>query len=154
MVSIVVVFLILAVIAAAIPTSARKRVGVQWPLELVKPLSKVEQVLYWRLVEALPGHVVLCQVQLSRFLRVKRTGHWSWRNRIDRKSADYVVCRPDFSLVSVVELDDATHAAAARRKADVDKDAALTAAGVSVVRWTVKAMPTKEEIQKQFAQIS
>jgi Protein of unknown function (DUF2726) len=81
-----------------------------WPFYAKKPLSQPEQVLYFRLIEALPDHIILAQVQLSRFLGVKK-GHksQSWLNRINRMSADFVVCNKDSSIVAVIELDDATH---------------------------------------------
>jgi len=50
-------------------------------------------VLYFRLVRALPESVVLAQVQLSRFLGVKKgSDYQSWLNRINQMSADFVVC--------------------------------------------------------------
>lgn len=39
-----------------------------WPFYSKKPLSAPEQILYFRLVKALPDHIVLAQVQLSRLL--------------------------------------------------------------------------------------
>jgi len=43
-----------------------------WPFYATKPLSHPEQILYFRLIQALPEHVILAQVQLSRFLSVKK----------------------------------------------------------------------------------
>ncbi len=43
-----------------------------WPFYAKKPLSEPEQVLYYRLVEAMPECMVLAQVQLSRILGVKK----------------------------------------------------------------------------------
>jgi hypothetical protein len=45
-----------------------------WPFQPRKPLSAVEQILWFRLTEALPDHIVLAQVQLSRLLSAKK-GH-------------------------------------------------------------------------------
>lgn len=118
-----------------------------WPLEQTKPLSVVEQKLYWRLVQVLPNHVVLAQVQLSRFMSVKRVEKaQSWRNKIDRKSADFVICNKDFHIIAVVELDDASHSRADRKKADADKDAALKSAGIRVIRWMAKSLPDEKVI--------
>src|SRR3972149_6232971 len=39
-----------------------------WPFYAKKPLSQPEQILYFRLVQALPDHIILAQVQLSRLL--------------------------------------------------------------------------------------
>jgi hypothetical protein len=39
-----------------------------WPFYLKRVLTQPEQVLYHRLVKALPNHIVLAQVQVSRVL--------------------------------------------------------------------------------------
>ena len=43
-----------------------------WPFYAKKPLSQPEQVLYHRLLSAMPECIVLAQVQLSRVLGVKQ----------------------------------------------------------------------------------
>ena len=64
-----------------------------WPFYVKKPLSQPEQVLYHRLVKALPDHIVLAQVQVSRVLGVKKGFSFNeWNNRINRMSYDFVVC--------------------------------------------------------------
>jgi len=70
-----------------------------------------------------------------------------WLNRVNQKSADFVVCKKDFSVLVVIELDDSTHTRPSRRKADGDKERAINDAGLPVLRWHVKAMPSIEEIQ-------
>lgn len=113
-----------------------------WPYFARKPLTQPEQVLYFRLVEALPEHMVLAQVQLSRVLGVKKSrDELAWFDRIDQLSVDFVVCRKDASVLVAIELDDATPRRAARRKADAKKDRALGSAGVPVLRWTVADIP-------------
>lgn len=80
-----------------------------WPFYAKKPLSQPEQVLYHRLVAAMPECIVLAQVQLSRVLGVKKGFNFrEWNNRIDRMSLDFVVCLKDSTIVAVVELDDKT----------------------------------------------
>ena len=113
-----------------------------WPFYAKKPLSQPEQILYFRLIEALPEHIILAQVQLSRFLGVKKGHNYqSWSNRINRMSADFVVCNKDSSIMAVIELDDATHQKPDRQTADAKKDKALEAAEVKIIRWQAKAMP-------------
>lgn len=88
-------------------------------------------------------------------MSVKRVSkRQAWLNRINRKSIDFVVCRRDFSVAAVIELDDSSHARADRAKADTDKDAALKSAGIEVVRWNVKAMPDEQTIRQVVSQIS
>jgi len=119
-----------------------------WPFSLRKPLSEPEQVLYFRLCKALPDHMVLAQVGLTRFLGVKR-GHGTraWNNRINRMSIDFLICNKDASVVAAIELDDPSHHRIDRVSTDEKKDKALRAAGVRLVRWTVGAMPDESAIQ-------
>ncbi|MFT4249092.1 MAG: DUF2726 domain-containing protein [Pseudomonas sp.] len=146
----VVFFLMLFVSALTRPRSSTA-VEEAWPFYGKRVLTDAEQVFYWRLVEALPDSVVLAQVQLSRFLGVcKGNQRIQWLNRVSQKSADFVVCAKDFSVVAVIELDDASHARASRQKADFDKAKAIADAGLRLVRWTVKSMPTAGQIRDEI----
>ena len=119
-----------------------------WPFYAKKPLSQPEQVLYFRLTQALPEHIILAQVQLSQLIGVKKgNNHQSWLNRINRMSADFVVCKKDSTIVAVIELDDATHQQAKRQEADAKKDKALSAAEIKIIRWQVKTIPDIAAIQ-------
>jgi very-short-patch-repair endonuclease len=138
--------LLLAVIAALALAALRKRSAAMddaaWPFYAKKPLSHPEQVLYHRLVKALPDHIVLAQVQLSRALGVKRGANFhSWNNRINRMSFDFLVCAKDSTVLAAIELDDRTHESPSRVLADAKKDKATAAAGIPLLRWKVKAIP-------------
>lgn len=122
-----------------------------WPFYARKPLSQPELILYHRLVKALPEHVVLAQVQLSRLIGVKKGNNYqSWINRINRMSVDFVVCNRDSGIVAVIELDDSTHQREDRRAADAKKDRALASADVRIIRWQAKAIPDIPAIQSAF----
>jgi hypothetical protein len=120
-----------------------------WPFYAKKPLSNPEQVLYFRLVETLPDHIVLAQVQLSRLLGVKK-GHnvQSWNNRINRMSADFVVCAKDASILAVVELDDASHKKADRQDADARTAKALDALpDAAAIKTALLASPSPQSTE-------
>jgi very-short-patch-repair endonuclease len=120
----------------------------KWPFYPRKPLSAVEQILYFRLIKVLPDHIVLAQVQLSRLLGVKKGNNYlAWINRINRMSADFVVCTKDSTVLAVIELDDSTHNAKNSQEADAKKDKALGDAGVKIHRWNVKAIPNEATIK-------
>jgi very-short-patch-repair endonuclease len=147
--------LALVVIAIAIVAIALKFIkksggggSNKWPFYPRKPLSAVEQILYFRLTKALPDHIVLAQVQLSRLLGVKKGNNYSaWANRINRMSADFVVCTKDSTVLAVIELDDSSHNKKNRQEADSKKDKALSDAGVKIHRWNVKAIPDEATIK-------
>jgi len=123
-----------------------------WPLYAKKPLTQPEQVLYHRLVAAMPECIVLAQVQLSQVLGVKKGFNFhAWNNRINRMSLDFLVCLKDSTIVAAVELDDKTHEKASRVEADAKKEKALSAAGVALIRWNVSALPDENAIRLAFA---
>lgn len=143
---VVVVIVVLAVLKAKAQGGAGDEV---WPFCAKKPLSQPEQILYFRLIQALPEHIILAQVQLSRLLGVKKGNKnpQAWFNRINRMSTDFVVCNKDSSIVAVIELDDATHKREDRQTADAKKDKALASADVRIVRWQAKSIPDIATIQ-------
>jgi hypothetical protein len=144
--------LTLAVLAALLKKRP-KTLGEPWPLEVRSTvLSQPEQALYRRLVQALPENLVFAQVQLSRFLAVRRgVPRQRWFNRISQLLADFLILNPDASVVAAVELDDASHDGYSRRDADSRKSHALQSARVKLVRWHVKSLPDEAAIRDALA---
>jgi hypothetical protein len=148
------ILVLLAVIALVV----LKRQGIlanagsgKWPFYVKKPLSQPEQVLYHRLVRALPEHIVLAQVQVSRVLGVKKGSNFTeWNNRINRLSYDFVVCGKDSTVIAAVELDDKTHESKARAATDEKKNKASADAGLRLIRWHVASLPTEEAIRQEL----
>jgi hypothetical protein len=131
--------------------SHRQDSHVSWPFYAKRPLSQPEQVLYHRLVRALPDHIVLAQVQVSRVLGVKKGFSFhEWNNRINRLSYDFVVCARDSTVVAAIELDDKSHESDSRVATDQKKNRATASAGVRLIRWHVKALPDLEMIRRTF----
>jgi hypothetical protein len=94
---------------------------------------------------------VLAQVQVSRVLGVKKGANFhEWNNRINRLSYDFVVCNKDSTVVAAVELDDKTHEQADRRTTDEKKNKATADAGLRLVRWHVRSIPSEESIRKEL----
>lgn len=123
----------------------------EWPFCAKQLLSQPEQVLFHRLVKALPEHVVLAQVQVSQVLGVKKgVNFYEWNNRINRLSYDFVICKKDGSVAAVIELDDRSHESKERIEADKRKDRATASAGIRMIRWHVKSMPDEISIQDAF----
>jgi hypothetical protein len=123
-----------------------------WPFYVKKPLSQPEQVLYHRLVRALPEHIVMPQVQVSRVLGVKKGSNFhEWNNRINRLSYDFVVCTKDSAVVAAIELDDKSHESPSRSATDEKKNKASADAGLKMIRLHVRSLPTEEAIRAQFS---
>lgn len=150
------VFVALIVLAVAFLVLKRRASSgagdAPWPFYAKKPLTQPEQVLYHRLVAAMPECIVLAQVQLSRVLGVKKGFSFHvWNNRINRMSLDFLVCLKDSTVVAAIELDDKTHERASRAEADAKKEKALSAAGIALIRWNVSALPNENAIRQALA---
>ncbi len=144
---------LLLVVAALRRRGAATGDDAPWPYYARRVLSQPEQVLYHRLVAALPGRIVLAQVQVSRVLGVKKGVEFHpWNNRINRLSYDFVVCTPDGAVQAAIELDDSSHDDAGRAEVDARKDRATAAAGVRMVRWHVKSLPDEAAIRRELGQ--
>jgi len=122
-----------------------------WPYYAKKPLTQPEQVLYHRLVSAMPECIILAQVQLSQVLGVKKGFKFNeWNNKINRMSLDYLVCLKDSTIVAAIELDEKSHEKQSRIEADKKKDKALSDAGITIIRWNVRDLPDEEKIRLTF----
>jgi hypothetical protein len=123
----------------------------EWPFYLRRLMSQPEQVLYHRLIRALPDHIVLAQVQVSRVLGVKRGFNFNeWNNRINRLSYDFVICAQDSAVIAAIELDDKTHESETRILTDGKKDKATADAGLRLIRWNVRALPSEGAIRDEL----
>ena len=147
--------LALILIAVLVFKKIRQRAGgsgESWPFYVRRPLSQPEQVLYHRLIRALPNHIVLAQVQVSRILGVKKGANFNeWNNRINRLSYDFVVCGKDSSVLAAIELDDRTHQSKSRAAVDERKNKATADAGLRLIRWHVGSLPDEETIHRELA---
>jgi very-short-patch-repair endonuclease len=144
-------FLAVALVALMRLRQFRSRASTAWPFYVKRPLSQPEQVLYHRLTRALPDHIVLAQVQVSRVLGVKKGANFhEWNNRINRLSYDFVVCGKDSTMVAAVELDDKTHESDDRASTDAKKNKASADAGLRLLRWHVRSLPSEEVIREEL----
>lgn len=111
-------------------------------------LNEKEQVLFHRLLEALPDHYVMAQVRLADVVGVGRCKNYmAWFNKVSSKSLDFVICEKSFEVVACIELDGKTHDQEERQKTDGDKDEALKAAGIPIMRINVSRLPSSNEIE-------
>jgi len=132
-------------------SSNKKEKLPSFPFYAKKPLTPVEQSLYYKLVNALPEYVILSQVALSRFLGVKESANYmEWFNRINRMTVDFLVCKKDFSIVAAIELDDSSHNSERRQETDDKKNQALRSAGIRIIRWNVKDVPDTNKIREEI----
>ena len=117
----------------------KSRVDYEYAPKLV--LTKPEQVLFHRMREALPTYIVLAQVSMHRVIKPNSRDKAAF-NQISQKAIDFVICRPNFSVVCVVELDDSSH----NKDKDMSRDTYMISAGIETFRWDVRSMPALPDI--------
>jgi very-short-patch-repair endonuclease len=114
-----------------------------WPVAARSLMSEREKSLYQDLISLYPDHKIFVQVALSQLVDVARNhpNRMAIRGRFKQLVADFVLCRPDLTIVAVIELDDRTHLWADRKRADARKSKALADAGLRLVRIPAGAIP-------------
>ncbi len=117
-------------------------------------LSPAELSFYRVLRLAVKEQVVICaKVNLSDLFFVTRPNeNQKYRNKIDRKHVDFVLCHVDTMKPLVgIELDDASHQRADRVERDQFVDQAFQATGLPLVRLPAKVGYDPKGIAAQLA---
>jgi hypothetical protein len=156
-----IILISLIVVAILILTSllSRKR-GAAAPPDIIEEappyyarrlMSAREQQVFNALKRALPDLQIHSQVSLSAIVGIKgKRDNLVWLNKINQKRLDFVVCDQAATVLAVIELDDRSHDDPRRSKADQDKDAALSAASIRLLRWNATSIPSFDEIAAEF----
>jgi len=121
-----------------------------WPPQAVRVMTLGERQAFEVLKRALPGHVVLSQVPLSRFISVPtRFPYAQWLQRAGRLGVDLLVCDFSSRAVAAVEVrtpdESARSAKRHRRLVEV-----LRAAGVTVHEWNEDDLPSIAQARALF----
>lgn len=121
-----------------------------WPPQAVRVMTLPERLAYGNLRRALPRHMVLAQVPLSRFISVPPGNSYSqWLTRAGRLNVDLLVCDSSSRVIAAIEVrpPEQTQRSMARhqRLAEV-----LQAAGIKVHVWRETDLPTIAEVRELF----
>ena len=115
-----------------------------WPPQATRVLTPAERKAWSVLRTALPDHIVLAQVPLSRFMKVPtRNSYSEWLRRVGLMSADIVVCDADSQVIAVIDVrasDGKEHARARQRHARMDR--VIAAAGIPIHVWHESTIPS------------
>ena len=131
--------------------NAWRHADAPWPFYARRPLASPGQQLHQRLVNALPGHLVLSRVPVAAVLGVRR-GHdaQTWMRRIRHVQYDFVVCAPDATVLAAIDLEEGVRSVQAPTAAERTKEQATASAGIRLLRWQTRALPEPAEIQAVF----
>jgi hypothetical protein len=135
----IILLVLLAALAILIVALRRKRSPAphgEWPLVGRPIMTKREREWHQAILRACPGHHVFAQVALSQLIALEPdvARPMAIRNHFQQLVADFVICKPDYDVVAVIEVDDPSHDRPSRREADVRKQKAIECAGFRFVR--------------------
>ena len=118
-----------------------------WPPEAARVLTIDERHAFDLLRRALPNHLVLAQVPLSRFIRVPlRRSYSEWLQRVGSLSADLMVCDAGSRVIAVIDIRSASESERSRRRHE-RMSRVLRHAGVHVLTWREGALPGAAEVR-------
>lgn len=117
-----------------------------WPPQATRVLTSQERTLHSTLVRALPDHVVLSQVPLSRFIKVpKRHSYAEWLRRLGYQSVDFVVCDMTSHVVAVIELQPTANDLNERARKRLKRiQRTLKSAEIPLLVWSEANLPTAD----------
>jgi hypothetical protein len=137
-----------------VPPTPKREEGLDtiqaWPPQAVRVMTLGERQAYEILKRALPGHVILSQVPLSRFISVPtRNPYQLWLQRAGRLAVDLLVCDFSSRAVAAVEVRtaDESKRSAKRHQRLVE---VLRAAGVQVFEWDEDDLPDIVDARELF----
>jgi very-short-patch-repair endonuclease len=136
---------VVCLVAIAATLASGKRVGGKLSQPQARRLlTEREQAMYYRIVRVWPDGYVLAQVAMSALLSARDLGT---RNTFDRKVCDFVLVDKAFQVVTVIELDDGSHAD--KTSADVARDALLQKAGYRTLRY--QNVPDEAQLRRDLS---
>ena len=134
-----------AAVAAPADSERLDTVGA-WPPEATRLMSRHEILAFGILSRAFPGHIVLAQVPLARFLKVPRRNSYNeWLRRMGSQCADLLLCDMSSLVLAVVHVQPPPGQASERalqRLARMTR--VLKKADIPLGVWTENALPSVE----------
>lgn len=115
-----------------------------WPPTATRIMTSAERLAYGVLVRAAPGHLVLAQVPLARFLKVPtRHSYSEWLRRLGNQCADLVLCDMSSEVLAVIAVQPTADRTSERaRKRQLRMARVLKSAGIPMHVWTDTALPS------------
>jgi hypothetical protein len=121
-----------------------------WEPHATRILSRGERDAYGVLLRALPDHMMLAQVPLSRFLKVPtRYSYAEWLKRVGQLSADLVVCDRSSEVLAVVEVRSAQESERSQQRLERMRRV-LKAAQIQLLVWQEGDLPSPVQARQQL----
>jgi hypothetical protein len=121
-----------------------------WPPQAVRVLTQRERQAYDTLRRALPSHLILAQVPLSRFISVPtRHSYGEWMNRAGRHSVDLLVCDEHSRVIAAIDIRPPEESPRAKKRHERLANV-LQTAGVAVHVWDEGTLPSVAQARESL----
>ena len=125
------------------------------PYRLSSEFFSPAEANFYQVLKQVVGNNLLIfpKVGLGEFIFVTDQNNFqSYRNKIDRKHVDFLLCKPDtLQPVFAIELDDSSHRRATRSERDAFIDSVFAVANIPLVRVPVRASYNSQELNILFS---
>lgn len=122
-----------------------------WQPQATRVLTDAEGGAHRVLVRAFPGHIVLAQVPVARFIRVPtRYSYREWLRRVGGQCADLVICDPSTQVLAVVAIRPNRPQSERSLKRHARLARVLAAAQIPLYLWAEGALPSVEGARRQI----
>lgn len=112
-------------------------------------LNEAEQVLYERLLEAMPNMRIFAQIGVAQLAQLRGRQDAQRLHGMAGRGVDFVVCGSDFSIMAAIEL--AWPQPAANSPAEDDKRRALESLGIPLIIFRPNQLPDADALSREIA---
>lgn len=113
-------------------------------------LNDAEQILYFRLCEAMPNMLVFAQVGVAQLAQLRGRREARKLNAMLGRGVDFVVCGNDFGIVAAIDLAWPTDDGG-ENSPEEEKRRALQSLGISLIVYRPNELPDADTLSREVA---
>lgn len=113
-------------------------------------LNDAEQILYYRLCEAMPKMQIFAQVGVAQLAQLRGRLEARRLNQMAGRGVDFIVCGSDFGIVAAIELAWPTETSG-ENSPEEEKRRALQSLGIPLIIYRPNHLPDAETISREIA---
>lgn len=113
-------------------------------------LNDAEQILYYRLCEAMPKMQIFAQVGVAQLAQLRGRQEARRLNQMAGRGVDFIVCGSDFGIVAAIELAWPTETSG-ENSPEEEKRRALQSLGIPLIIYRPNHLPDTETISREIA---
>lgn len=119
----------------------------------VQLLNDAEQILYRRLLEAVPSMLVFAQVGVAQLAQLRGRQDAEQLRSMAGRGVDFIVCRQDFTVIAAIELCWPAPPAVAGQPQGIEayKRQALERLGIPLIVFRPNRLPDADGISREIA---